>query len=235
MGSEKLPKKTTSKDVNAFLAKVAATPVKKVGVKPGRLIFALDATASRQPTWDQACQLQGEMFQETTTLGGIEIQLAYFRGFGEFKVSPWAQDSSALLRQMSSVYCLAGETQIKKVLSHAVNETKKNVVDALVFVGDSIEEDVDVLGKVAGELGILGVPVFIFQEGHDAIAEFAFKQITKLSNGAYCRLDQFSAKALKELLRAVAVFAAGGKLALDAYANEQGGSVLQIAHQVKGQ
>ena len=54
MGSEKLPKKTTSKDVNAFLAKVAATPVKKVGVKPGRLIFALDATASRQPTWDQA-------------------------------------------------------------------------------------------------------------------------------------------------------------------------------------
>ena len=91
-------------------------------------------------------------------------------------------------------------------------------MDALVFVGDSIEEDVDVLGKVAGELGILGVPVFIFQEGHDAIAEFAFKQITKLSNGAYCRLDQFSAKVLKDLLRAVAVFAAGGKLALDAYA-----------------
>ena len=234
MGREKLPKKSTRTDVNAFLAKVAATPVKKVGVNPGRLIFALDATASRQPTWDHACQLQGEMFQETTTLGGIEIQLAYFRGFGEFKVSPWAQDSDSLLRQMSSVYCLAGETQIKKVLRHAAEETKKNTVDALVYVGDSVEEDVDVLGKLAGELGILGVPVFIFQEGHDAIAEFAFKQITKLSNGAYCRLDQFSAKALKELLRAVAVFAAGGKLALDAYANQQGGPVLRIAHQVKG-
>ena len=234
MGSEKVPSKTTQNDVQAFLDKVAATPVKKAGIKPGRLIFALDATASRQPTWDQACQIQGEMFQETAALGGLEIQLAYFRGFGEFKVSPWAQDSSSLLRQMASVFCLAGETQIKKVLRHTLNETRKETVNALVFVGDSVEEDVDVLGKIAGELGLLGVPIFIFQEGYDNVAEFAFKQLTKLSNGAYCRLDEFSAKTLKEMLRAVAVFAAGGKLALDNYANKKGGVVRQIAHQVKG-
>ena len=135
---------------------------------------------------------------------------------------------------MASVFCLAGETQIQKVLRHTVKETKKDRVNALVFVGDSVEEDVDALGKVAGELGLLGVPIFVFQEGYDNIAEFAFKQLTKLSNGAYCRLDQFSAKTLKELLRAVATFAAGGKLALDNYADKKGGVVLQIAHQVKG-
>ena len=28
----------------------------------GRLLFALDATASRQPSWDRACQLQGQMW-----------------------------------------------------------------------------------------------------------------------------------------------------------------------------
>ena len=234
MGSDKLLKKSTPNDVESFLAKVAVTPNYRKGTKPGRLIFALDATASRQPTWDHACQLQGEMFQETADIGGLEIQLAYFRGFGEFRVTPWAQESSTLLRQMASVFCLAGETQIKKVLRHTVNETKKQVVDALVFVGDCVEEDIDELGRVSGELGLLGVPIFVFQEGYDKVSEFAFKQITKLSNGAYCRLDQFSAKTLRELLSAVAVFAAGGKIALDSYAKKNGGIVLQIAHQMKG-
>ena len=234
MGGGKLPTKSTSDDVQAFLDKVAATPARPTGRERGRLIFALDATASREPSWDHACQLQGEMFQETATLGGLEIQLAYYRGFGEFKASPWTEDSKTLLRQMTGVYCLAGETQIRKILRHAVNETKKKSVDAVIFVGDCVEEDVDKLGAVAGELGLLGVPVFIFHEGHDRIAEFAFKQIVKLTNGAYCHLDAFSAKTLRELLRAVAAFAAGGRPALENLAKKRGGAALQIAHQVKG-
>ena len=234
MGGEKLPKKSTGTDVNAFLAKVATTPIINKGEEPGRLIFALDATASRGPTWDHACQLQGEMFRETASLGGLEIQLAYFRGFGEFKVSPWTNDSMSLLQQMTGVFCLAGETQIRKVLQHTVKETKNKSVNALVYVGDCVEEDIDKLGGVAGELGLLGVPVFIFQEGYDSIAEFAFKQVAKLSNGAFCRLDQFSAKNLCELLNAVAIFAAGGHSALENFARKKGGTVLQIADQVKG-
>ena len=234
MGGEKLPKKSTGTDVNAFLAKVATTPIINKGKEPGRLIFALDATASRGPTWDHACQLQGEMFRETASLGGLEIQLAYFRGFGEFKVSPWTNDSMSLLQQMTGVFCLAGETQIRKVLQHTVKETKNKSVNALVYVGDCVEEDIDKLGAVAGELGLLGVPVFIFQEGYDSIAEFAFKQVAKLSNGAFCRLDQFSAKNLRELLNAVAIFAAGGRMALENFARKKGGTVLQIADQVKG-
>ena len=233
MGNGKLPAKTSSEDIQAFLEKVAATSVRPSGSEPGRLIFALDATASREPTWDHACHIQGEMFTETALLGGLEIQLAYYRGFGEFQATAWTRNSESLLRQMTSVFCLAGETQFRKVLKHALNETKKQPVDALVFVGDCVEEDVDALGAVAGELGILGVPVFIFQEGFDSIAEFAFKQVAKLSNGAYCRLDEFSAQTLQELLRAVAVFAAGGRPALENLAKKEGGSIRQIAHQVK--
>ena len=233
MSKGKLPTKTSNDDVQVFLEKVAKTPVRQSGQRPGRLIFALDATASREPTWDHACQLQGEMFHETSLLGGLEIQLAYYRGFGEFQASAWTKNSETLLRQMTSVFCLAGETQFRKVLCHALEETRKGPVDALVFVGDCIEEDVDSLGAVAGELAILGVPVFIFQEGVDRIAEFAFKQVAKLSNGAHCRLDEFSAQMLRELLRAVAVFAAGGRPALETLANKEGGVMLQIAHQVK--
>ena len=228
-------KKAATGDVDAFLAKVAATPSRaRAGGRRGRLMFAMDATASRQPTWDSAAQIQGEMFTETANLGGLDIQLAFYRGFGEFRVSQWTDNATELLRLMTSVICLAGETQIAKVLQHTVNEAKAGAVDALVFVGDCVEEDVDKLGARAGELGMLGVPAFIFHEGDDAIAAFAFQQIAKLSGGACVRFDRASAATLRELLGAVAVYAAGGRLALEDLARRRGGEVKRIAHQVKG-
>ena len=136
---------------------------------------------------------------------------------------------------MSSVFCLAGETQIGKVLGHAVNEAKKDKsLNALVFVGDALEEDIDALGAIAGELGLLGVPAFMFHEGTDPIAAFGFKQVAKLTGGAYCRFDASSAQVLRDLLSAVAVFAAGGRRALEDLAKQRGGEVLSIAHQVSG-
>ena len=232
---DKLPTRSSSKaEVDAFLRKVAAASVTKVPGERGRLIFAIDATASRQPTWDHASRLQAEMFTATASLGGIEIQLAYYRGFGEFKVSPWLRKSAALLRLMTATTCLAGETQIRKVLRHSINETGTKRVNALVFVGDCVEEDVDQLGRLAGELGLLGVPAFLFHEGHDPIAQFAFQQIARLTNGACCRFDASSADTLRELLSAVAVFAAGGRPALEDLAQRRGGEVLRLAHQMKG-
>lgn len=233
MAGGKLPTKSSEGEVADFLRKVQATPARQPRTgERGRLLFALDATASRQPTWDQACRIQGEMFRETSGLGGLEIQLAYYRGFGEFKATGWMTDEAALLRAMTGVFCLAGETQIRKLLRHAVKEAGKQPINALVFVGDCVEEDVDTLGAVAGELGILGVPAFLFHEGHDTIAEFVFKQIARLTNGAYCRFDAGSAKTLAQLLGAVAVYAAGGHRALSDLARRQGGAVLKIAHQV---
>ena len=221
-------------DVDAFLDKLSRAPVQARGDGRGRLMFGMDATASRQPTWDSAARLQGEMFQVTRELGGLDVQLAFFRGFGEFKVSKWTGDTHELTRLMTGVGCLAGETQIGKLLKHAVNETRKRRVNALVYVGDSFEEDVDALGRTAGELGLLGVPVFMFHEGGDPVARFGFQQIAKLSGGAYCSFDAASADTLKELLAAVAVYAAGGRRALENHAKTKGGDILRIAHQVKG-
>jgi hypothetical protein len=232
---DKVPtKKRSTGDVEGFLEKLARTPNVNAAGGRGRLIFALDATASRQPTWDQAAQIQGEMFVQTAALGGLEIQLCCYRGFGEFKVSPWLTRSADLLRMMTSVFCRAGQTQIRKVLKHAINETKARRVAALVFVGDCVEEDIDKLGSLAGELGVLGVPAFMFHEGNDPLAEFAFKEIAHLTHGAYCRFDPGAAGTLKDLLSAVAVFAAGGRRALEDLAGRRGGEVRQIAHQVKG-
>lgn len=229
----KLPSKSSSGEVEAFLRKVAATPTTTAPDTRGRLIFAMDATASREPTWDHASHIQAEMFKETVALGGLDIQLAYYRGFGEFHASPWVNDSQQLLREMTGVFCLAGHTQIGKLLKHAIAETRRQKVNALVFVGDCLEEDVDRLGQLAGELGLLGVPCFMFHEGADPIARRAFQQIAQLSGGAFCRFDASSAQQLRDLLAAVAVFAAGGRRALTDFSMRRGGAVLQLTHQVR--
>ena len=80
----KLPIQPANPEVEAFLRRVAAVPAPRPGGRSGRLLFGMDATASREPTWDRACRIQGEMFAETAALGGLAIQLAYYRGFGEF-------------------------------------------------------------------------------------------------------------------------------------------------------
>ena len=220
-------------DVDAFLRRVAATPAPVKQGETGRLMFAMDATASREPTWDRACQIQGEMFDATASLGGLSVQLVYYRGFGECRASKWVRDSRALVRAMTAVRCLGGHTQIRKVLRHTLDETQVQRVHALVFVGDCMEEDVDELCAVAGELGLRGVPAFMFHEGPDPSAALAFRQIARLTNGAYLRFDASSARQLKELLGAVAVYAAGGRKALTDYGRRSGEAVLQIAHQIK--
>jgi len=231
--SKKLPSQSSSHDVQAFLKKLAQTPNVKPAGRKGRLVFALDATASREPTWQEACRIQAEMFDAAATLGGLEIQLCYYRGMTNFEVFPWLIRAEELRRRMADVECVGGYTQIGKVLEHALLETRKSKVDALVFVGDSMEENVDYLCKMAGELGILGVKAFLFQEGFDPAAERAFKQIAKLTQGAHCRFDTGSASQLRDLLSAVAVYAAGGVKALENFGRARGGIALQLAHQMK--
>ncbi len=222
-----------SPDVQAFLRKVAATPNVKAAGARGRLLFVMDATASRQPSWDMACQIQGDMFAETATLGGLDVQLAYYRGYRDFRATPWVSSSADLIPYMTKARCLGGYTQLERALKYAIKETKVKKIDALVFVGDALEEEVDAVCGRAGELGMLGVPCFMFHEGGHPIVANAFKQIAQLTHGAYCAFDANSAKQLKELLSAVAVYAAGGRKALTNYGKERGGTILQIAHQVK--
>jgi len=169
---------------------------------------------SRQPMWDTACRLQGDMFNETAAIGGLDVQLLYYRGLGECRASPWVSDARRLGGLMEKIDCRGGHTQIGKVLAHTRRETEARKVQALVLVGDAMEEPLDDLCAAAGGLGLLGVPAFVFQEGYDTVAEQAFREIARLSKGAYSRFDPGSASQLAELLRAVAAYAAGGMKAL---------------------
>jgi hypothetical protein len=201
-------------EIEAFVERVRSLgPATTTGTR-GRLIFALDATMSRQPTWDTACALQADMFREAASIGGLDIQLVYFRGLSECRASGWVAGSERLAELMSRIDCRGGQTQISKILNHARQEHARQRVQALVFVGDAMEEPIDDLCQAAGELGLRGVRTFMFQEGNDPVAENAYREIARLSHGAYCRFDAGSAHQLGELLRAVAAYAAGGIKAL---------------------
>lgn len=226
-----LPTVASTAEIDAFLRKLDHSAVRAPQTR-GRLLFALDATGSRQAAWDHAARIQTEMFLAAQSLGGLKIQLCFYRGYGEFKASPWLTEAPPLLRMMTSVSCRAGETQIGRVLQHAINEAANQRVSALVFVGDCCEETLDRLTLLAGQLGTFGVPAFMFHEGGDLRAARAFEEIARLTGGAYCRFDASSSDALRQLLCAVAVYAAGGGPALLRHAASGGTEVKRLAHQM---
>ncbi|SOE18685.1 hypothetical protein SAMN05877838_3621 [Hoeflea halophila] len=200
-------------EIAAFLS--AAKSVVPAATGSGRLAFSLDATMSRQPTWDSACKLQAEMFDAVGKTGGLSVQLVYFRGLGECRASRWVDDTRQLADLMSRIDCRGGQTQIGRLLRHVADEARKNPVSALVYIGDAMEEDIDKLAVIAGELALRKVPCFMFHEGHDPAAATGFREIARVTGGAYVRFDQNAASELAALLRAVAAYATGGRLALE--------------------
>ena len=223
---------TGASSLDSFLTKVAQTPLRATS-GGGRLMFAMDATASREPSWDQASKIQGDMFQQTNALGNLQVQLVYYRGYNEFQSSAWCSSGAQLLTSMAGVSCQAGSTQIVKVLRHAIMETKKTPIHALVFIGDCMEENIEELAELAGQLGLLGVPVFIFHEGGDRLAHLAFQHIAKLTRGACCPFDSSSPGLLRDLLTAVAVYAVGGRKALRDFSRNKSQTVQRLTHQLE--
>ena len=203
-------KRSSSSEIASFL-KVAGEMAKPGS---GRLIFALDATMSRQPTWDRAMVHQASMFDAVGQAGGLAVQLVYFRGVDECRASKWVINAGALRDLMLRIACAGGPTQITKVLNHSAGEAAKTQVSALVYIGDSIEESLEELYLKAGELGARGVRCFFFQDGHDPRAERGFREMARLTRGAYFLLGPDSARELAELLGAIAVYVRGGLKAL---------------------
>ncbi len=199
--------------IAAFVEAARNTPAPSASTR-GRLIFALDATMSRQPTWDLAQALQAKMFQAAAGLGGLDVQLVYYRGLAECRASKFVSGGQGLAGLMSRIEVRGGETQIRKVLGHARDEAKRAKVGALVFIGDAMEENPDDLAALAGELALQGVKAFMFQEGQDPAARRTFGEIARLTGGAYSAFDAGASARLEALLRAAAAYAAGGRTAL---------------------
>ena len=171
--------------------------------------------------------IQSSMFDAVGMAGGLSVQLVYFRGFDECRASKWVINAAALRDLMLGIKCRGGQTQIAKILNHAYRETTKEKVSALVFISDAMEESIDSLCQKAGELGLQGVRCFFFQEGYDVAAENGFREMARLTGGAYFRLGPDSAKELAELLSAVAIYVQGGLKALSSSDRNQARLLLE--------
>ena len=133
--TERSVQRSAPGEIDAFVERARAS----VSPGTGRLVLALDATMSRQPTWDLACALQAEMFGAVGAAGNLSVQLVYFRGIGESRASPWVASANALRDLMVRIDCRGGQTQIRKVLAHVRREAEKRPVAALAYVGDAME------------------------------------------------------------------------------------------------
>jgi hypothetical protein len=165
--------------------------------------------------------LQGRMFEAAAEIGGLAVQLVYFRGQGECRSSRFVAPGAGLAELMAQISVRGGVTQWRKVLAHARDEAKTARVGALVCVGDAMEEDHEALMALAGELALAGVKAFMFHEGDDPRAGRAFREIARLTGGAYGAFDAGAAARLATLLRAAAAYAAGGRSALEALARRE--------------
>ncbi len=205
--------KASAGDVQAFLQRARA--IQQFSAGRPRLVFAVDATASRQPTWDLASELQAGMFRASAEVASLSVQLAYYRGIGELRFGAWQADGDALAKTMSHVHCAAGRTQIARLLRRALKQQSECSARALVFIGDAVEESAAQLEELAGQCRMRSLPLFIFQEGADPDARRCFEAMARISGGAFSPFDHASAQRLGELLGAVARYAAGGRAALE--------------------
>src|SRR5262249_22287218 len=115
-------------EIDVFLSEVKRLTSATAAGERGRLIFALDATMSRQPTWDTACRLQADMFRAAALVGGLDVQLVYYRGLVECRASSWVSQAERLAGLMERIDCRGGHTQIGKILAHAHRETERRKV-----------------------------------------------------------------------------------------------------------
>lgn len=204
-------------------SKASAAPAKKETLakalarqERARLLFAMDATASREPAWDVAKQITGAMFEAVP--GALDVALAYHGGGKLVEVTPFSPDAKVFLDKVQMVRCRAGVTALNDLLTHATEVTR---LKALIYVGDCFEEDADEALVLAKQLKLKGVRCFMFHDaasgtqGYDVErARTVFEQIAKMTGGALLPFDETAPQMLKALLEAIAYYVVQGMRAL---------------------
>ena len=182
-----------------------------------RLLFAMDATASREASWNVAKEITGAMFEAVP--GALDIALAYHGGGQLREVTPFSSNAKVFLDQVHIVRCTEGVTALNQVLEKA---TQLSGLKALIYIGDCFEEDLSLAMEFAKQLKLRGVRCFMFHDtsssgqGYDVqTAATVFASIAQISGGALLPFDENSPDLVKALLEAIAIYAAQGIKALE--------------------
>jgi len=179
--------------------------------------FLIDATGSREDTWEQAQGIQAKMFKSAAGLQTIRLRLAYFGG--DCLNSPgWMNSPARVAKHMAAVRCRTGLTQIIEGLHSFIQEAPENRAAAIILVGDAFEEDADQAEHAGTMLKKMGIRVFSFIEGNDPTAQSVFQRLAEITGGKFAKFG--SDLPLSDLCEGVALLTSGGEKALDRLKNQ---------------
>lgn len=200
-------------------------------VRP-RLIFGVDATASREPAWATARQVTDALVKALP--GELDVALAVHGGSRVHTFTAFTNDAATLRDRAAGVECVAGLTRLLPILSASLERPNVRVV---VYIGDVFEENITQGRLVADSMGARGTKLFVLHDTADPSARRdaeLFWDLAKRTGGCVLPFDARAAGRLRDLLSAVAVYAVGGEKLLRARRHELPGAIVLLDHLDRG-
>ncbi len=178
-----------------------------------RLLFRIDATASRRPSWDLARTITAVMFDSLPDQ--LDVALTWHASSMLQEITPFASDATRFAEAVRAMHTQAGATRLNAILQEAIGISPH--IRALVYAGDCYEEEVEIAYAQARKLKLLGVKCFFF---HDTLsdpnspyvrqAREVFEKIVAITGGMVLSFAPDTPEQMKDPLEAIATYAAGG-------------------------
>jgi hypothetical protein len=188
-----------------------------------RLVFAVDATASREPAWAAAKQVTDALVKALP--GELDVALAVHGGSRVHTFTAFTDDANTLRDRAAGVTCQAGLTRLLPILATVV---KRPAVRVVVYIGDVFEESMHQGRRLADAMGTHGTKLIVLHDTSDPAARRdaeVFWDLVKRTGGCVLPFDASAPDLLRELLSAVAVYAVGGEKLLRERRHELPGAV----------
>jgi hypothetical protein len=196
-------------------------------VRP-RLVFGVDATASREPAWAVARQVTDALVKAMP--GDLDVALAVHGGSRVHTFTAFTDNANTLRDRAAGVRCLAGLTRLLPILAASLKHPGIRVV---VYIGDVFEEGVPAGRALADAMGARGTRLIVLHDTADRSARRdaeVFWDLAKRTGGCVLPFDASAPDRLRDLLSAVAVYAIGGEKLLREQRGNTAGAVALLEH-----
>ncbi len=193
-----------------------------------RLIFAVDATASREPAWTAARQVTDVLVKALP--GALDVALAVHGGSRVHTFTAFTSDANTLRDRAAGVSCVAGTTRLLPILSASLKHPSVRVV---IYIGDVFEENLQRGRHIADAMGAQNTKLIVLHDTADPAARRdaeVFWDLAKRTGGCVLPFDAAASGRLRDILSAVAVYAVGGEKLLRARRHELPGAVALLEH-----
>jgi hypothetical protein len=193
-----------------------------------RLVFAVDATASREPAWAAARKVTDALVKALP--GELDVALAVHGGSRVHTFTGFTNDPATLRDRAAGVTCEAGITRLLPILSASL---KQSSVRVIVYIGDVFEESIPQGRHLADSLGLRGTKLIVLHDTADPSARRdaeVFWDLAKRTGGCVLPFDASASGRLRDILSAVAVYAVGGEKLLRERRDDLPGAVALLEH-----